>query len=157
MAAKADLKEIVDALEMQFEENTAYLDRDTGHVHVVPVELIRDAEEEEEDAEERDDLPAWQKPVWEVARLIVKSPRFVRLPSKFDVHEWEIMNDFSLSVGSASVREELLDAIHGSGAFRLFKNTIRRRRIEAAWYEFRAQALREIAMEWCQENDVPWQ
>ena len=157
MAAKVDLKEIVEALEMQFDESPAYVDRDTGEVHVVPIELIRDAEEEEDDEEERDDLPDWQKPLWEIARLIVKDPRFLRLPSKFDVHEWEIMNDFSLSVRSASIREELLDAIHGSGAFRQFKNTIRRRRIEAAWYEFRAQALREIAIEWCEDNDIPWQ
>ena len=156
MAAKVDLKEIVEALEMQFDESPAYLDRDRGEVHVVPIELIRDAEEEEDDAEERDDLPAWQKPLWEIARLIVKDPRFLRLPSKFDIHEWEIMNDFSLSVRSASIREELLDAIHGSGAFRQFKNTIRRRRIETAWYEFRTQALRDIAMEWCEDHDIPW-
>ena len=123
---------------------------------MVPRELIRDAEEEEEDEEERDDLPDWEKPLWEVARLIVKGPRFVRLPSKFDIHEWEIINDFSLSVKSASVREELLDAIHGSGAFRQFKNTIHRRRIEAAWYEFRAQAIREIAIQWCPAKDIPW-
>jgi hypothetical protein len=154
MAAKADLKEIVDALEMQFDELPAYLDRDTGEVHQIPLELIREAEEEDE--EERDDLPDWEKPLWQVARLIVKGPRFVRLPSKFDVHEWEIMNDFSLSVESASIRKELLDAIRGSGAFRLFKNTIRRRRIEPAWYEFRSRALREIAIEWCAENDIPW-
>jgi hypothetical protein len=60
-------------------------------------------------------------------------------------------------VQSNKIREELLDAIHGAGAFRNFKATLRRRRIEDAWFAFRAQALREIAIDWCAENEIVWE
>jgi hypothetical protein len=62
-----------------------------------------------------------------------------------------------LAVGkSGCMREELLDAIHGVGAFRAFKSTIRRHHIEQAWFAFRTQGLRQIALDWCEEHDIAW-
>src|SRR5207248_3771569 len=39
---------------------------------------------------------------------------FRQLPTKFDVHEWAIMRDFSYSVPSDTTREDLLNGIHAS-------------------------------------------
>jgi hypothetical protein len=152
MSKPVPIREIVDALEMQFDEQPAYLDRDSGEVHVVQSDLLRNAEE----GEEPSSLPEWQKPIWEIAKEVVATDRFVPLPSKFDVDEWAIMEEFSLSVEQESVRDELLRAIHGKGAFRYFKDVIHRLGIQSAWYEFRTNALREIAIEWCQENAISW-
>ncbi|HEY6344301.1 MAG TPA: UPF0158 family protein [Bryobacteraceae bacterium] len=58
---------------------------------------------------------------------------------------------------SDRIREDLLNAIHGSGAFRYFKDTLRRYRIEKNWYAFRTDALREIAIEWCEQNGIAWE
>jgi hypothetical protein len=64
------------------------------------------------------------------------------------------MQDFSCSVESDRIREELLRVIHGAGAFRNFKDTLRRYGIEPAWFAFRAGALRQIALDWCEENQI---
>jgi hypothetical protein len=64
------------------------------------------------------------------------------------------MRDFSCSVGSDGIREDLLRAIHGAGAFRNFKDTVRRLGVESAWFAFRADALRQIALDWCEENQI---
>ena len=56
------------------------------------------------------------------------------------------MQDFSGSVGSDGIRDDLLRAIHGAGAFRNFKDTVRRVGIESAWFAFRTNALRQIAL-----------
>ena len=155
MPATVLLKDIVDALEMQSDEALSFLDLDTGQVETVSIELLGEAEESGDD--EDPDLPAWQMPEWELAKRIASSDRFVRLPTKFDVHEWEIMREFSDSVESDRIREELLNAIHGAGAFRCFKDTLRRhRRLESAWFAFRTEALAEIARDWCEENHVEW-
>jgi hypothetical protein len=66
------------------------------------------------------------------------------------------MRDFAHSVASDSIREELLSAIQGAGAFRHFKATLRHR-VESAWFTFRTEALRQIALDWCEENQVGWQ
>jgi hypothetical protein len=154
MPTTVALEGIVDALEMQLDEHSSFLDLDTGQVETVSHDLLRQAEKSGDD--EKPDLPEWQEPEWEAAKRIVSTDRFVSLPTKFDVHEWEIMEDFSSSVKSARIREELLNAIHGSGAFRHFKDTLRRRGIESDWFAFRTEALRKIAREWCEENQIAW-
>ena len=58
---------------------------------------------------------------------------------------------------SERIRDELLNAVHGAGAFRNFKYVVRQRRIEPAWFGFRTEALRQIATDWCEENDIPWE
>jgi len=143
MPVTVRLKEIIDALEIQLEESSSFLDPDTGHVETVSNELLREANEllrEAEETNEEPDLPVWQKQEWQVARRIVSTGRFLELPSKFEVHEWAIMQDFSGSVESDTVRGDLVAAIHGRGAFGRFKDALRRHGIEAAWYAYRAGA-----------------
>jgi hypothetical protein len=101
-------------------------------------------------------LPGWQKPQWEVAKRIFTTDRMVKLPTKFEVHEWQIMREFVDSLDAGPARHELLDAIHGRGAFRSFNAAIHRRHIEKAWYAFRTEALREIAIDWCEERQIAW-
>lgn len=155
MPATVRLDDIVDALEMQFDTSSSFLDRDTGEVETVSDVLLREAEKS--GADEEPDLPTWQKQEWEIAKRIVSTDRFQKLPTKFEVHEWAIMEDFSRSVESDRIREELRHAIHGAGAFRNFKDTLRRHRIESAWFAFRAEALRQIALNWCEENHIVWE
>jgi hypothetical protein len=65
--------------------------------------------------DEEPDRPTWQKHEWEIAKRIVSTDRFLELSTKFEVHEWAIMQDFSRSVESDSIREDLLNTIHGPG------------------------------------------
>jgi hypothetical protein len=153
MPATVRLNDIVDALEMQFDECPSYLDVDTGHVVTVSEDLLREAEESGDEP----DLPAWQEDEWEIAKRIVSTDRFQKFPPKFDVHEWAIMQDFSRSLESDSIREDLLRAIHGAGAFRNFKNTVRQYGIDSAWFAFRTETLRQIARNWCEENQIAWE
>src|SRR3954454_1447863 len=145
MSATVLLKDIIDALEMQFDESSSFLDLDTGRVETVSNDFLGQADES---VNEEPDLPAWQKQEWKIAKRIVSTDRFQQLPTKFDVHEWTIMQDFSNSVASDRVRDDLLNAIHDAGAFRHFNDTLRRHQIESAWFKFRAQALKQIAVDW---------
>ena len=154
MPATVRLNDIVDALETQSDESSSFLDCATGQVATVSHDMLREAEES---GEEQPDLPAWQKEEFEIAKRILSTDRFQELPTKFDVLEWAIMQDFSRSVESDSVSEDLLHAIRGAGAFRNFKDTLHRHGIESAWFAFRTEALRRIAQNWCEENHIVWE
>jgi hypothetical protein len=156
MTPTVKLKDIVEALDVQFDESTYFVNLDPGELKLVSKDILRDAEEAEDD-DDAPDLPAWQEREWEVARRIVTTGRFHHLPSKFDVHEWAIMQDFANSVESEEIRDDLLDAIHGAGAFRNFKYALRVHRIESDWFEFRTDALKQIAIDWCKRNNVAWE
>jgi len=153
MPAAVRLNDIIDVLEMQIDEYSSFLDCDTGQVETISDALLQRAEAGNDD---ESNLPEWQTEEWKLAKRIVSTKRFRQLPTKFEVHEWAIMQDFSRSVESDRIREDLLRVIHGAGAFRNFKDTIRRHGIEPAWFAFRAGALRQIALDWCEENQIVW-
>ena len=51
--------------------------------------------------------------------------RNFRLPSKFDIHEYSIMERFINDLPYGSTRDELAGFIHVKGAFRKFKESLR--------------------------------
>jgi hypothetical protein len=65
---------------MQFDESPSFLDLDTGEVETVSRHLLVEAEKSADD--EVPDLPLRQKPEWEIAKRIVSTNRFRKLPSK---------------------------------------------------------------------------
>jgi hypothetical protein len=146
------LKDIVNQLEMLSDDTLAYLNPKTGELYA-----LSDEEREmlEDEGFDEKDLPPWQRPLWPKMREVFDSGEFLVLPTKYDIHEWEIMNRFAVGQTGQRRREELLDAIHGKGAFRMFKSTIYRMGIEQQWFAFRQAALEEIAQEWLEEHDIP--
>ncbi len=148
MATKVSLSQVMESLELASDEMYWFVHKQTGQVVMVSHEVMRLAED---DAEA--DLPGWQEEELRVARDVLESENWLGLPSKFDVHEWEIMNRFAQSVAVPAQREEILDAIHGSGAFRQFKSTIRRLRLEDTWFSFRDSAFEQMAKSWLEDHN----
>jgi hypothetical protein len=149
MAVTVSITEVVDALELASDEMSSYVNRATGQVVTVSHEDLSLAEEDP-----RPDTPAWQQDTVAEAKRILESDDWLELPNKFDIHEWQIMNDFGASRAAESERAEIADAIHGSGAFRNFKGTIRRLGIEAAWFAYKAAALETIARDWLRQKGL---
>lgn len=54
-------------------------------------------------------------------------------------------------------RERLASALRGRGAFRRFKDTVRRLGRAEEWYAFRDAAHRQLAIDWCEENGVEYE
>ena len=153
MAAKASLNDIVEALEFQSDAHLNFLDRETGEVELISREALSIVEHETED--DQDD--EGEDHEFEIARAVITEPkRFEPLPTECEVHEWEIMREFAESVRPDWLSDKLQHAIHGRGAFRCFKDTLRQYHREKEWHAFRADALREIAIDWCRENDIAY-
>ena len=131
----------------------SYLNRDTGEIVAVTDE-DRDVADADVDPEE---LPEWQREALAKNREALESNRFLLLPGSFEIHEWAIMERFGRERSSVRQREELLDSLHGRGAFRMFKSAIRRLRIEEEWYRFRDSAFEEIAKDWLESNGIEYE
>lgn len=131
------------------EEYWPLLDMETGAGVSVSAELVREAEEDE-DAETGDEE-------WALAKLVATEwQRFRRLPTQFDINEWEIMREFAVREAPTRVGEQLEQAMRGRGAFRQFRDTARRLGVEQEWYAYRTKALERIAREWGEDLGVEW-
>jgi hypothetical protein len=175
---KVKLQDVVDAMDMVGEEMSAYLNKKTGELITITNEEFEAAEEsaaeefepaeessagdglEEEVAENQEidlaDYPEWQRESILKAREILGSEDWVGLPSKFDIHEYAIMEEFCRSVVDTEVSNRLLNTIRGSGAFRRFRGAIEALDLLQEWYDFRAAEFERIAVGWLEENAIEY-
>jgi hypothetical protein len=151
MAIRVTLEKIIEGLESQSDESHSYLNKKTGEVVLIGYEEMQAAENDEP----IEDFPDWQQDIITSAKEIeTETGYYIPLPTKFDINEYHIMEDFCWSIEDNKMREMLCDLIKGSGAFRRFKDAIHEYGIEDDWYKYRNEALKQIAIEWCQENGI---
>jgi len=150
MAVLVSLHKVVDEMDILSDTLTAYLNRRTGELRSLQDDEVILAE----DDIDLKDLPEWQRDDIPLIREILESEDWIPLPSSYDINEWSIMEAYSHSMESPELRAELLRSIQGKGAFRYFKDTIRRHGIEEEWYRYRKSAFEEIAIEWLEANEI---
>ena len=97
----------------------------------------------------------WDEEDKEIAELIeMEWDRFIRLPGKYEIHEYRIMEDFIEELDNQRLQTELYRAIQGRGAFRRFKDKIRYSGIEQQWYDYQNNSYQEFALRWCKGNNI---
>ena len=137
---KIKLEQVIEAIETADDAFTYFFDTQTGEMVYLQDEIVTGERNEE------------------LEELIENSPRgrFLRFPTKYDIHEYSIMESFIESLPPGAARQELAHAIRGKGAFHRFKSGIRYHRLEQQWYDYRDQAYREIAIRWCRDEGLEY-
>lgn len=168
MAIVVSLRDMVDELQTLSNESNAYLKKSTGKVVAIrddDFEMVRNMEEfdkieEGGDGEiigELDEYSDLETEFFQdVKNVLLLDDDYLKLPSKFDIDEYEIMERFCLSVSDGKISNVLLAKIRGSGAFRRFKDTIYQYGIEEDWFRFRDEAYKEIAVSWLESKDFAY-
>lgn len=151
MSVNVKLKDLTDEMEMLLDESHSFLNSKTGTIVAVSSEDLRTAEDEEP----FNHLPEWQQENIIIAIDVVENyDDYIKLPSKYDVNEYNIMEDFCFSITDQRKQDILLKAITGKGAFRRFKDNIIEFKIESDWYSYRHERVKQIAINWCKENNI---
>jgi len=152
MSIVVDLGEIIQGMEFQSDEMRSFLNLKTGEVVSITDEEFRAAEEDKP----LEKFPDWQRESIVIAQEILEEDYYISLPSQFDIHEYSIMESFCLSIDDDNLQDIMYNSLKGSGAFRRFKNNIHRYHIEETWYNYRDEAIKKIAIEWCEDNEIKY-
>ena len=83
--------------------------------------------------------------------------RYYYLPSSYVFHDSELIEKYIDEIKNENIQEELKDAFYGKGKYRRFKETLRKFRIENDYYNFREEYLKNMAIEWCQKNNIEYE
>ncbi|HEY9619445.1 MAG TPA: UPF0158 family protein [Crinalium sp.] len=146
------IQHVVDEMDTLSDELHAYLNRKTG-------KLITISNNELEAIEAGDDLDSysdWEQEAIQVAQNMLNTDDYLRLPSKFDIHEYVIMERFCYEIEDTELSNELLFQIKSSGAFQRFKQAIHRYNVTKNWYHYRQKALEKIAIDWLEANSISY-
>lgn len=146
------LDDIVDGLYGTGDEITTFLNRRTGDVITLSAGELEQAEVGGID----ENAPQWEQEQVRSAMEVLESDEYLPLPGKYAIHEWDIMKRFAESRQDSGEQDALLHAIHGRGAFRMFRDAVERRGILDQWYRFREAAFEEIAITFLEANGIAY-
>jgi hypothetical protein len=152
MTIVVSLQDVINEMDVMSDEIHAYLNKVTGELVTITDEEINAIE----NGDEWSEYPEWQHALLDTAQQVLGSDDYLPLPSRFDIHEYAIMERFCYSIEDDALSDELAHRIRGSGAFRQFKDAIYEHGIEEDWYRFRAQALEEIAIDWLEGQGIAY-
>lgn len=149
------LNDIVQEMQIISDTMTVYFQRSTGKFITVTDEYMSAAESDAP----LDDRPEWeQEIIRETAEFFAREDDGdnVPLPTRYDIHEYAIMERFCSRVENRRIANDLFRSIAGKGASRRFKDALHRHDIEKNWYAYKDEAYKAIAREWCEEHCVSW-
>ena len=133
-AVQFKLSQVIDAIEGASETVQWFANTETGQV-----DCYADPDYYGEEYEEE----AFEGPEW------------LSMPDSRDRDDWRGMQDFAYALGGEE-GEELLDAIHGRGAFRAFRRAVEEMGALESWYAYKDERLCEIAVEWLESHGLSW-
>jgi len=151
MAAVISLREVVEALDLQSDELSSYLDPDSGEIVTFNQEQAHIAERGDWDG-----APDWMREFLPKIKRALEDDRMLPLPDQVHIDEWRMMQNFADQQDDCHCRAALSDAVHGSGAFRLFRRAIERLGIEQSWRQYRNKAMEHVARRWLEEKGLEY-
>ena len=154
MAVVVSLRGMVEELQMVSNETRTYLNKVTGEFFTIDtfgLDFIETGEDED-----MEESPDWQWEYYRKVREVESSDDYLMLPDSFEIHEYQIMQDFCSTIPDENTSGLFLDMLHGSGAFRRFKDLIYRYGIENEWFAYKDQAYKKIAIAWLEGEGLAY-
>ena len=133
---KVKLTEVIDALDFTNDEIEYYYNTDNGEIFMSNIGEFGNLNEDELD------------------ELFEKS---IMLPTRYDINEYEMMKDFVETIEDTKLQNQLYISLNGSGAFRRFKDTCINFDIIDDWYKYRDKKYKELAVNWCKDNNIEFE
>ena len=85
----------------------------------------------------------------------VYDDKWLSMPGRYERNDWRTMRDFAYELGGATC-DELLDAIHGKGAFRNFRRCVERLGALQSWYAYKDERNCQLAIDWLEAHGLSW-
>ncbi len=148
MAVVVSLVEMISEMAEIVDNHTAFLNRKTG-------ELLTMNDQQRalfENSQQVHDLAEGQHAV----REAMESGDLLELPSKFEHHEYSIVERFCESINEPRQKRKLLKAIRGKRAFRDFQKVLGKLGIGQRWLGFRDRGLEGLAVAWLDQNEIAY-
>ena len=139
MPLRVKLQDVVEAIDLPNGDWQSYVNRQTGAIVTVSDDMVIGPDDQELNREDVED-----------------SDEYLPLPTSFEIDEWSIMKKFA-DERPDPLGSEVLEALSGRGAFRMFRAALKRLRIEDEWYRFRERAFGTIAREWLDEHGIAYE
>lgn len=68
-----------------------------------------------------------------------------------------MIEEYIDKIENRNIQEKFEEAFYGKGKYRRFKDTLKRYGMENDYYNYREKYLKNMAIEWCKENNIQYE
>ena len=152
---KLKLIDVIEAIEFENDMLNHYYNKKTGII--IYKEDPETSLYSADDIDKICDLEEWEKQLVEnLYDLKVNQQDYIKLPGNEEIDEVKLMIDFCSSFSDISLNELLTTHNDHYKILHDVKNIIRDKDLINEWYDYREAVERDIAVEWCRENNIDY-
>lgn len=155
---KVNIQKIVDELQIRFMDMTVYYNKTTGEILNVQDDDLVIVEDDDFENNIKN-YPEWQREhLKEVYDLLYNDiDNYIALPNNFEIKDSDIMEEFIETISNNNKKLQLENCMWQKGMYRKFKDKLIEVGLENEYYKFYDEKLKEIAIEWCKENNLEYE
>lgn len=144
---KVDLQDVIEAIEFENEYLSHYYNKNTG---VIIYKEDKDAEPLNNlDLNTTENFEDWQKELLMELKDLEEHPEnYIELPSHHELHEGRMMKKF--------IDEHSIKCDADENNIEALKKAIEAKALLSEWYDFREDLERQIAIDWCERNNIEY-
>lgn len=153
MNKPVNIKELIGEMEMFFDEVTTYYHPKSGNFYAVSNAAFAVAED---DDTVNNSYDVEDEEIEIAVDIYENGGDYLELPDKYEINEYAMLEEVSVSVEDDRASRMLQIAINGSGAFRRFKEMVYELGLAQDWYTFRDAQYKKIAIDWCRTHGLDY-
>lgn len=145
------VRAIVARLAVVGDQETTFLDRNTGRFVTLGDELLAELEGDEPLDEPLDFTMAQL----EELRRKLRAKTLLSLPTKAETREFLLRERFCGALPEGEAKEQMLKVLRGQTGYRSFEAAVARLQIAEQWQRYRDEGFATVAIAWLQRNRIP--
>jgi hypothetical protein len=145
---KVELKDVIEAIEFENESLNHFYNKKTGII--IYKEDFETTSYKAEDINRLNELEEWEKELVNNLHDLNEHPEdYIQLPVKDESYELNMMMEFCNSFNDINMTDKTLNEEE-------LKKIIQDKNLLSEWYDYREYVEKEIAIEWCKENNIEY-
>lgn len=147
---KVNLSDVIECIEFEGELLQHYYNKNTGII--IYIEDSNTATYKADDIHNLDRFEDWEKElIFSINDFRENPSDYIQLPSHEDINEYGMMIEFFNNIGNKELKNKILN---NKDSFRELRQSIENEGVINEWYDYREDAERNLAIKWCNDNNI---
>lgn len=153
---KVNLNDVIECIEFENENLNHFYNKKTGII--IYKESSDTSTYSAADYNRIDEFEDWERELIESLYDLEKNPNdYIKLPGEEEISELNILINFCNSFSDISIDDILNKNIDDTKKIQKIKKIIEDKDMLNDWYEYREQSERQIAIDWCKNNNIEFE
>lgn len=152
---KVNISDVIECIEFENENLNHYYNKNTGII--IYKESSETSNYSAADYNRINEFEEWERELIESLYDLENNPdNYIKLPGEDEISELNMMINFCNSFNDFSIDDILNKNVDDIKKIQKIKKLIEEKNMLNDWYDFREQTEKQIAIDWCNKNNIEY-